>query len=379
MGYMHTKQKGFVSIFAVLIIMTVLTLVAVGFSTLTRNAERRTLDSQLNTQAFYAAESGVNDAVRLIRASNPITEANKPTCKGPADNGSNLTYNYDTKLDVGYSCVLIDPRPPEIVIDDVPVQGVGEPVVMPLNMINAAGNPAPLDVPLDFYWDSPIRTDTAPSCDGTNFGISTGGENSGSPILPGSATWTGNRIGILRVDITPTNDLSRGALADKGYTFILYPCNSATGTTTLGAVNTVLHKAGTGPAACTNVSNAYRCHIQLTFSVFGTGAAPTSPTYSIRMQSFYNPVKVMLTAAGRRFTGAVAVVDSTGRARDVFRRVKEYVELNPIPGKSPSEALVSGDSICKRLISGQTATSFEVGDLPAGADSKPCDPDDATP
>jgi len=41
-------------------------------SNITRQAQRRTLDDQLNTQAFYAAESGINDAKPHFRLTQAI-------------------------------------------------------------------------------------------------------------------------------------------------------------------------------------------------------------------------------------------------------------------------------------------------------------------
>src|SRR5690349_2098676 len=75
-------QQGFVSIFAVLIIMSVLTLIAIGFSMVSRQAEKNTLDDQLNTQAFYAAESGINDVSRIVDAAASGSRFEKPDCDG---------------------------------------------------------------------------------------------------------------------------------------------------------------------------------------------------------------------------------------------------------------------------------------------------------
>ena len=46
--------------------MIVMSLIVLGFAQISRRNQRESLDRQLSTQAFYAAESGVNDARELI-------------------------------------------------------------------------------------------------------------------------------------------------------------------------------------------------------------------------------------------------------------------------------------------------------------------------
>ena len=61
------NQKGGVSIYVSMAIMTVLMLITLSFATVMAQNYEQTGDSQLNTQAFYAAESGIADArARLL-------------------------------------------------------------------------------------------------------------------------------------------------------------------------------------------------------------------------------------------------------------------------------------------------------------------------
>ena len=71
----HQEQDGIIAFFSVLVIMGILTLLTIGFSKVTRDAKKRTFDDALNTQAFYAAETGVNGAITAVR-SGGITSAN---------------------------------------------------------------------------------------------------------------------------------------------------------------------------------------------------------------------------------------------------------------------------------------------------------------
>src|SRR5262245_28445627 len=54
------NQSGMAAIIVTLIIMIVLSLITLGFARIVNREQRQVADRQLNTQAFYAAESGVS-------------------------------------------------------------------------------------------------------------------------------------------------------------------------------------------------------------------------------------------------------------------------------------------------------------------------------
>ncbi len=63
-----SKQDGFASIVIAIIMVIVLSLITVGFAQLMRTEQRSALDKQLSSQAYYAAETGVNDAAKALNA-----------------------------------------------------------------------------------------------------------------------------------------------------------------------------------------------------------------------------------------------------------------------------------------------------------------------
>ena len=63
MKTLRNEESGLISIAVTIIITALLTLMAVGFAGLSSREYRQALDQQLNSQAFYAAESGVNEAI----------------------------------------------------------------------------------------------------------------------------------------------------------------------------------------------------------------------------------------------------------------------------------------------------------------------------
>ncbi|HSX32249.1 MAG TPA: pilus assembly PilX N-terminal domain-containing protein, partial [Candidatus Saccharimonadales bacterium] len=76
------KESGMVAIMVTIILMIVISLIVLGFAQIARRNQRQSLDRQLSTQAFYAAETGVNDASKVIKAAiaSGATVAAKPTC-----------------------------------------------------------------------------------------------------------------------------------------------------------------------------------------------------------------------------------------------------------------------------------------------------------
>src|SRR3954464_6641054 len=60
------SEAGMASFLIVMILMLVITLIVIGFAQVTRRNSREALDRQLSSQAFYAAESGVNVTTNAI-------------------------------------------------------------------------------------------------------------------------------------------------------------------------------------------------------------------------------------------------------------------------------------------------------------------------
>jgi len=325
MKRLDKEQNGFVSIFSALILMTIISLITIGFTYSTNRSLRRTLDDQLNTQAFYAAESGVNDAVAYL---NGGAAADKTSCD--SGGGSAFNYTVDSGLNVGYSCVLIDVDPPEQVFSPVPVQGTDKAIVTNVSTASNINS-------IVFKWDS-----TQPSLSNPR----TGGFGGGGtfPPLPPKTTW-GNDIGIVRVDLVPVGLglLDRQNLVDNSYTFFLYPTN------TNYNVAAQPGQANSGVTLLTNCnSTGLRCQTE----VFLGG--PARNQYQMRLQSLYNPTQVTFgpeDAGGTALNmiDGQAIIDSTGRANDVFRRLQVRVPLSEVVGYTDPFALNSANSICKRL------------------------------
>jgi hypothetical protein len=339
---LHKHQSGLVSFMVVTIIMMVLTLIVLAFARLVSREQAQTLDRQLNAQAFYAAESGVNDALNaLARPAPPVGYNGNCNGAGSFIATAGLTANLGNG--VSYSCLLVDTTVPDLVIDSVPTD---ESVVLPIRPQSA----------------SPITT--------LEFTIndSAGGNAlAGCPALgtyPG--TWPANcSLGMLRLELvqfntTPTRN---NLLRNRAVAFIQPRTGSGPAGFTWGASSDAVgYNSGYRHAAdCGVVAGAARCTVDLT---------GLNLTYGfLRLRSIYRNVGVTVrarTAAGPvDLIGAQAEVDATGRVSGVIKRIKVRA---PIPvstntgGPAPEFVLQSTDTLCKRFqITGPPANTLSFG------------------
>jgi len=319
-------SQGFISIFSVLIIMSILTLIVIGFTTVTQRAQSRTLDNQLNTQAYYAAESGVNAAISYLNAGG----GSKTDCQGVTGSSFFTGYNngLDSSLGVGYSCVLVSLVNPTLSVS-VPVQGLTlTPVTLPLNSSTSQRIKS-----FQIEWSSTTGLATIPTIN----------------TLNSATAWaTNNYLGLVRVDLVPNDNsanLNRDALATNSYTFFLYPTTSGA-TSSFNISNGTNNQGEILYSRC--VANSTSCTATINFS------SPQAAKFIMRLQSVYSPTSVTIkngtdvNNSPTSWKDGQAVIDVTGRANDIFRRIQVYKRLTK-NGPTAPFAVQSADSVCKVL------------------------------
>jgi Tfp pilus assembly protein PilX len=107
---LRVNQSGLAAITVTLIILGIVTLITVGFATLMRREQRQALDQQLSTQAFYAAESGVNSARDYIDSTPADDLEGIDDCNDP-NTPNAITSEKTLSSTVSFSCVLMDVTP----------------------------------------------------------------------------------------------------------------------------------------------------------------------------------------------------------------------------------------------------------------------------
>lgn len=330
------KQRGMVSILVTMLLMIVISLIVLGFAQISRRNQRQATDRQLSTQAFYAAETGINDARDLIKTALSTGSAipAKTDCtpgSGPAAAfyGA-LVPSLDTVNGVSYSCLMVDPNPPELVYDDISAKST----VVPLTSASGT-NLASVKLQL-------ITKDTSST-------PATGCPNSVNNTFSTTTAWStsGCGFGVLRVDLVPTTGtLNAGILQDKTMTSFLVPMRT-------GGSSSIGYPGGTASTNNPNNRVGMLCSgTSCSMTITGLNANQ----YYMRVSSIYKDVKLVVTARDSTNTvlslnGAQAVIDATGKAQDVLRRVQVRVPLLPVNNSQLSDyAIETTDAICKRFI-----------------------------
>jgi hypothetical protein len=353
---LFVNQQGFASIVIALIFILVMSLLTVAFAQLARREQQHALDKQLSNQAYYAAETGINDITKAIGL--PSTDPNHIDDAVLASVGytdSNdcvnlqllpmLRSHINDNADVSYTCEMINLKPRNLQ-KGLNADGAWSVVFSSDNALNQ----------LNIQWTS--QNAAVNSNPRTTEGF------------PPANQWSSPAV--LEFSLTPlNNDLQRGTLISKNMTVYLYPRN-ATGSTLATSVNyqTVVSNKnsfngdiiGRCTGGATNI-----CSAQIT-NLVGNGTGP----YLLHMVSHYDPNVTNVNIGGVdinnnavSFIGAQAQIDSTGRARNVLKRIRVAVPLTNSKD-IPSYAL-EVQNICKRFQSEPAGTEYSpAGTFDAG-------------
>ena len=333
-------QRGIVSFMVTLIMMIVISLIVLGFAQVSRRNQRETLDRQLSTQAYYAAESGVNDAIKVVNSgaitdlyTNPsyTTDCNAlPTAL--AGLGTSSVLNPSSTANVKYTCLLLNTKLTNL---SYTLVGNQKSVAAPLNL---NGNLSRLRI----EWEASGTQKNPADC-----GAATS--------LPRTTAWTCD-YAMLRVDLTQSTSLGSNAaqnLSNNTVSFYLRPASSGSSPTaavsTFSLSSSPTTRARSAAANCDATTG--KCVAVLTFS---GGASSTQ--YYMRVGALYNDAsKIGISgnvngASIASFSDAQIAIDSTGKAQDQLRRIA--VRLATQSSTVPANALQTNSTLCKTFVVG---------------------------
>lgn len=330
------NEEGLVAIVVATIIMIILSLITMGFARLMQGEQKQALDRSLSTQAFYAAESAVNDVVRRIQDENPVTRytSDKTDCRPDATfNGSVNSANA-----ASYSCLLIDQAPDTLEYTQGSI-GITTSKVIPLH---ADTNVQIGSIKVAWEQSAGVTPTFSNSCPTT--------EPVAFPAF-GSWAWT---TGMMRLDLIPADTLDRDSLINNTLSLFLYPCTGA------GSVTSILYSAHSPtnakgrvvPVRCASGAVPRDCELTIELDA---GAGAKNRLYYLRAKSIYRAsdmtIRIYDTASPPNqlaIRGAQVQIDSTGKVNDVVRRVQVRVPVNKAYAV-PEFVIETTDSICKQI------------------------------
>lgn len=344
------NESGFAPIIVSIIIVVVLSLLTLGFVTLANNSAKNALNRQLSNNAYYAADSGINDAIQAI-ASGTYNKA-KNFC-GPDTTNPFLRNNHINGSQDYYSCLLINPTPATLQYSSV---SSSQPVVALISTINSIGAPTnPAYIILS--WEPSAQVEVAPYvfAPSSYFPVCNLSANINGACLPNAAGWTsfGKPItGILRLALTPLQN--RGPLpsdTSSTYTAFLYP-QSGNGSATMApsySVNTIGPNSGLEVSGNCSVLTIQPddCNVEIPI-----GSANTNG-FIMSLSSLYTNSRVTIEAfdnsgAPLLFRNSQVMIDSTGYDHGVQRRIQVRISSLNYNG-FPSYDIASSNSVCKDL------------------------------
>lgn len=327
-----SNQSGMVAFVVTSFIIIMLSLVVLAFSQNVRREQRQALDRQLSSQAYYTAESAVNETSKYLldKIASPgglSTELKrKENCNPlPGSDGDKLLgQDTDGGGTFKYSCVMWKTDPEELHFDALDDQGKTV-------SLDTGGNLSSVTI----TWREANSDPEA----GVNFSCGSGNN------FPTSSAYTCN-MGMLRIAILPFKSGGRDNLIDSTFTTFAWPRNDPADPN----VSFNLHSAGpeyqgdVNSGGCVNENNDRRCYITIT-------NLPTGKNYLL-VKSLYKKSNVVVTGssggAPAKFTEGQIMIDATARASDIIKRIKAYIpyrEYASVPGYSVQTA----DGICKTL------------------------------
>jgi Tfp pilus assembly protein PilX len=340
-------ERGFASIVIALILIIVLSLLTIGFAQLARREQQTALAKQLADQANYAAESGINDAYYDITHNDPATVSlaypngypyiYDNTASGGGTNASSTqcmsvsnpnarTYKNKQALaasaGVSYSCLLVDLQPPAIKYDDVASQSSR---YLTFNTDAVADS-------FTFFWGSTTGRNTFPPTTGAGF----------QPI--GSWSWPS----VLQVSVTPLSlGTDRATLIKNTFSAYLYPASGGVNSIAYNTSDSVTEGSTLTGHCNTATSAQFPCQATISGLTGGTGP------YLIHIVNYYDTSDINIdgqcgvSPVACHFIDGQAVVDVTGRAKNVLKRLQEHIPIHP-NAPVPSDA-IEGLNVCKRF------------------------------
>lgn len=345
---LRNKQEGFAALVIAIVIVLVLSLLTVGFAQLMRTEQRNALDKQLSAQAYYAAESGINDAMKAINAGynvpkkecgNTNLDRSTPALSVAADFLKDNVVGTGSNTAASYPCLLINPDPKDLEFGSV---DSFTPTVSEFFATDGT-DPVPVTKIVISWQDSGTNTTFLPAGDGVC------GNGKFTPAGLGAGRWS--YTGVLNAQITPVmsnGDISRSNLINKSINTYLCP-NSSAGfasvdySTHLGANNGEIVAGNCSSGA---PAGKYFC----TATIDGFSTLPDQTTFFVSLRSIYSKVKVNVTAYNGStqlvLKGAQTVIDSTGKAQDVLKRIQVRVPAGNTYDLPPGTA---GGLLCKQV------------------------------
>lgn len=389
----NKKESGAVSLFIVVFSALLITVVTVGFIRLMLTDQQQASANDLSQSAYDSAQAGVEDAKRALLRYQGICSTEDPTAcaKAYTDilgadkcnqglihviDGASLAATEvkvqqntnDVAFNQAYTCVKIQPK----TNDYLGILAANGSKIIPLKATSPITT-----VMVEWYSSDNISNAGSNVTLLSPTKIPIGGHPvSQYPPLYSQSGWGPDRPSIMRTQLMQFGsnfsltdfDNTNTSGQSNANTLFLYP----TGTTGTSS-GTVDHVSFTGrdirltptgaplPVSCSGNlgGGGYACRVQIDLP---TPISAGSQTAFLRLTPLYNAANYRVTLLNGfttvPFDGVQPEIDSTGRADNLFRRIRVRVELIDTAFAYPDAAVDTTGSLCKNFVVTGTATDY---------------------
>lgn len=336
-GLYRQRESGAAAIFIVIFASLLMMVITLSFVKLMLSDQSQATTNDLSQSAYNSALSGVEDGKRLLLLQQSCDSATPPSAgvcatakaaiaagncdtiaAGLATGAGNESAVGGTALNQAYTCVKITTN----TFDYEKLLPMGQSQVIPLKSVS------PFDSVV-VSWFSKDDLSSGATVSFPTAGITT--------PLPPTGGWPTNAPPIVRAQFMQTGDSFKLAdldAAGHANSVFLYPLKSPSGATVLPVDISVdpRRMPPTGPAGvkCTVAfASKYACSITIPYSPAAGGFAARNAF--LRLNALYSDthysVQLFKSAVPVAFDGVQPLIDVTGRADNMFRRVLARVEL----------------------------------------------------
>lgn len=370
--YNKIKQLGSVSIFTVIFAALLIMIITMSFVAIMIQDQKQATDADLSQSAYDSAQAGVEDAKRALLLYQNICESGtdsdclalktainsdtNPGCNVSMlklddisdkvkEDGVKIQTGASSDLNQAYTCVKIDMDTSNYLgtlsandYDLVPLVGVSSFNKVKVEWFSAADISSQKDFSVSLQSDGTV------------------------PLLS-QTNWPLNRPSVMQTQLIQYGsngfnlddfDNSVGSQSNTN-TLFLYPVGSV-GLSSYDFINRDIRKSPTGsplPVKCKNslIDGGYACSATLTLpDPIGGG----DRTAFMHIGALYNNTSFRISLYMDNelidFNGVQPEIDSTGRANDLFRRVKVRVKLTDAVFPYPKAAVNVSDNLCKNFV-----------------------------
>jgi hypothetical protein len=306
--------------------MLIITLIILGIAQVSRREQRVSTDNHLATQAYYAAESAVNDVQEVVKGLDADEIVSKTDC-GP-DSNYDKSPVLSAAFKVSYPCLLVNTD-----LHDYKITVGSTSSIAPL--LSTSGNIQRLVVDWGRATE-PLGNTKFDNCPTSN------------NYFPQATNWNCT-FGVVRLEIVRTDGvILRDQIRNEARTFFLVPRKN-------GAMDATINYSQDGATVGTRCMTTEHGQPEDRCRVIIDNLNP-GQNYYVRVTSLYaQPTPVTLTPTRPNGSSLDLIgqieVDATGKAQDVLRRIKVRLTVDSkLTTQYSDYAVETSMGICKRYM-----------------------------